>query len=78
MRSEKYGASNRKLHNKAIKAKKKRYECPHCHKLKVTRRSNAQWSCKSCKSSFAGGAYSFESEAGQIAKRLIAEYSKAA
>ena len=76
MRSSKFGASNRKLYDKAINAKRSRYECPKCHKLKVTRKSNALWTCKSCKASFTGGAYSFESESGQIAKRLIAEYSK--
>ena len=76
MRSSKYGASNRKLYDKAINAKKARYECPKCRKLKVTRKSNALWICKSCDASFAGGAYSFESEAGQIEKRLITEYAK--
>jgi len=76
MRSSKFGASNRKLYDKAIKAKRTRYECPKCHKLKLVRKSNAVWSCKSCDVVFAGGAYSFESEPGQIAKRLIAEYTK--
>jgi large subunit ribosomal protein L37Ae len=78
MRSSKYGASNRKLHDKAINSKRARYECPKCGKRKVTRKSNALWTCRSCDAKFAGGAYSFESEAGQIAKRLIAEYSKSA
>lgn len=78
MRSSRYGASNRKLHDKAIKAKRTRYECPKCRKFKLARRSNALWKCNSCDATFAGGAYSFESEAGQIAKRLIAEYSKGA
>lgn len=78
MRSSKFGASNRKLYDKAINAKKDRYECPRCRKLKVTRRSNALWVCKSCDAKYAGGAYTFESEAGQIAKRLITEYSKSA
>ncbi|MBU0532522.1 50S ribosomal protein L37ae [Candidatus Micrarchaeota archaeon] len=78
MRSSKFGASNRKLFDKAIRAKLTRYECPKCGKFKVTRKSNALWLCKSCGASFAGGAYSLESEAGQIAKRLIAEYDKGA
>ena len=77
MRSSKFGASNRKLYDKAVNAKRQRYECPKCHKLKVVRKSTALWGCKSCGSAFAGGAYAFESEAGQIAKRLIVEYSKA-
>lgn len=78
MRSSKFGASNRKLHDKAINAKNARYECPKCRKFKLVRKSNAIWKCKSCEAVFAGGAYSFESESGQIAKRLVAEYSKSA
>ncbi len=77
MRTPKYGASNRKLFDKAIESKRTRYECPKCNKLKVTRKGNAVWVCRSCGAVFAGGAYSFESEPGQIAKRIIAEYSKA-
>jgi ribosomal protein L37AE/L43A len=78
MRSSKFGASNRKLYDKAVNAKRNHYECRKCRKLKVTRKSNALWVCNSCDAKFAGGAYSFESEAGQIAKRLIAEYAKSA
>ncbi|MBD3210011.1 50S ribosomal protein L37ae [Candidatus Micrarchaeota archaeon] len=74
MRSSKYGASNRKLYDKAIQAKKTRYECPKCRKFKLVRKGNALWICGSCKTKFAGGAYTFGSEAGQISKRLISEY----
>lgn len=76
MYTPKYGASNRKLVDKAILAKKTRYECPRCHKLKLSRKGMALWSCRSCESTFAGGAYSFRSEAGEIAARVIGEYSK--
>jgi ribosomal protein L37AE/L43A len=78
MHTAKFGASNRKLVDKAIKAKKTRYECPKCHKLKITRKSTALWICKSCSTIFAGAAYSFRSEAGEIATRIIGEYSKSA
>ena len=78
MRTARYGASNRKLVDKAINAKKDRYECPKCRKLKLMRKGNSVWKCKACCAVFAGATYSFESEPGQIAKRLIAEYSKAA
>jgi ribosomal protein L37AE/L43A len=78
MRTSRYGASNRKLVDKAVKSKKDRYECPKCRKLKLMRKSNSVWRCKSCSVVFAGATYSFESEPGQIAKRLIAEYSKTA
>jgi large subunit ribosomal protein L37Ae len=75
MHTPKYGASNRKLVDKAVKSKRKHYECPKCNKIKLSRKGNAQWSCRSCKTGFAGGAYTFRTEAGEIAKRLIAEYS---
>ena len=76
MHTQKFGASIRKLVDRAINAKKAKYECPKCHKLKVTRTSTAVWKCKSCDSKFAGGAYVFKTEAGDIATRLISEYSK--
>jgi large subunit ribosomal protein L37Ae len=76
MYTAKYGASIRKQVDKAIKAKKTRYECPKCHKLKLARKGMGLWACKSCDSRFAGAAYSFRSEAGEIAMRIIGEYSK--
>jgi ribosomal protein L37AE/L43A len=76
MYTARFGASIRKSVDKAITAKRAKYECPKCHKLKVVRKSNALWTCKSCDSVFAGGAYSFTSEAGEIAARIVSEYSK--
>ncbi len=76
MRSQKFGASIRKLVDKAIESKKTRYECPTCHKLKVKNVGMSVWRCASCNSEFAGAAYSFTSEAGEIASRLVAEYAK--
>lgn len=76
MQTSRYGASIRKLVDKAIEAKKARYECPRCHKLKVVRKSNAIWTCRSCEATYTGGAYSFKTEAGEISMRLIGEYSR--
>ena len=76
MQTARYGASIRKQYMKAINSKKARYECPKCHKLKLGRKGMAVWACKSCDTTFAGGAYSFTSEAGEIAMRLITEYAK--
>ncbi|MEW6036509.1 MAG: 50S ribosomal protein L37ae [Candidatus Micrarchaeota archaeon] len=76
MQTAKFGASNRKLVDKAIKSKKARYECPKCHKLKVTRKATALWACKACDARFAGAAYSLRSEAGEISARVISEYTK--
>jgi ribosomal protein L37AE/L43A len=61
---------------KAINSKNAKYECPRCHKIKLTRRGMAVWACKSCEAKYAGAAYSFTSEAGEIAMRLINEYAK--
>ena len=76
MYTARYGASIRKSVDKAILAKRTRYECPKCHKLKVVRKGNALWTCKSCEAVFAGAAYSLRSEAGEIAARIAIEYSK--
>ncbi len=76
MYTARYGASIRKLVDKAINSKNSRYECPKCHKLRLARKGMAIWACRSCDATFAGAAYSFTSEAGEIATRLIGEYSK--
>ncbi len=76
MRSEKYGAKIRKLYDAAIDSKNSWYECPKCHKKKVKRNSNSIWKCRSCGAKFAGGAYSLNTEVGDVAVRLINEYSK--
>ncbi len=76
MRTSKYGATNRKLVDKASKQKKARYECPKCEKLKVKRKSYAIWMCRSCGAEFAGAAYTLATKSGQNAKRLIEEQNK--
>lgn len=76
MRSQKFGASIRKLVDKAIDSKKASYECPKCNKLKVKRKGNAIWRCKSCGAEFAGGAYNMRTEAGEISMRVTKEYAK--
>ncbi|MFH0884287.1 MAG: 50S ribosomal protein L37ae [Candidatus Micrarchaeota archaeon] len=76
MYTARYGASIRKMVDKAIKAKQTRYECPKCNKLKLARKGTAMWTCRGCDAKFAGAAYSFRSEAGEIAARIIGEYSK--
>lgn len=77
MRTGRYGASNRKLVENARKKAKKRYECKKCGKIKVKRKSNSIWVCNSCGAIFAGGAYSFTTETGEVFGRVLSEYSKA-
>ena len=76
MRTSKYGATIRKLASKAIESSRTWYECPKCHKRKVVRKGNSLWRCRSCKTMFAGGAYSLTTEVGEVAARLISEYSR--
>ncbi|MBI5222934.1 transposase [Candidatus Micrarchaeota archaeon] len=76
MRSAKFGASIRKLFSAAVKSQNTKYECPHCHKIKINRVSTSVWKCKSCDAMFAGGAYSFTTEAGEISARLVSEYAR--
>lgn len=76
IRTSKYGATIRKLVEKSIIAAKTKYECPKCHKKKVVRKGTSLWKCRSCDAVFAGGAYSLSTEVGEVAARLINEYSK--
>ncbi len=76
MRSSKFGASIRRLVDKAVTSQRSRHECPKCHKIKLRRRGNALWVCSSCDATIAGGAFTPKTEAGEISVRLINDYSK--
>lgn len=76
MRTPKYGATIRKLAEKAIDSSRAWYECPKCHKKKVVRKGNSLWKCRSCGAELAGGAYALRTEVGEVAARLIGEYSR--
>ena len=76
MRTPRYGARIRNLVDAALKAKNSKYECPRCGKFQVVRKAFSKWNCKSCETRFAGGAYSFSTDTGNIAKRLTQGYSK--
>ncbi len=76
MNTPRYGARIRKLYDAAGKAKKSRYACPKCGKESVKRVSNALWQCRSCGAKIAGGAYTLTTGVGEVANRIIKEYSK--
>jgi large subunit ribosomal protein L37Ae len=76
MRNTKYGARLRKLVDAALTTKNASYECPKCAKKKVRRKGNSLWECRSCGAVFAGGAYRFTTNVGEIATRMIQEYEK--
>ncbi len=66
-----YGRRIRRLVDNADKKRKAFYECPKGNKDQVKRKCYAIWQCRSCKSTFAGGAYSLTTSPGESAKRLI-------
>ena len=48
-----------------------KHPCPSCGHLKFRRIETSIWQCRKCGAKFAGGAYSFHTEAGQIIERTI-------
>lgn len=75
MRTPRFGASLRKLVDKADKSRKSAHECPKCGKRKLIHgKTYAVWKCNSCSATVAGAAYAPTSESGQIAYRLSRTY----
>jgi len=52
-----YGLTIRQRILAVEKKQKKKYECPSCTKQNVKRVAKGIWSCRTCKHTFAGGAY---------------------
>ncbi len=71
-----YGAEIRSREYKVRAQKNTSYPCPKCGKEKVRRKSNSIWKCRSCSAVFAGGAYSFSTPTGVVAKRAVGEYGR--
>ena len=67
------GMKIRRLVADVNRAKKGKYVCPTCGKKKVRRKSFALYECASCKSVFAGAAYSLSTNVGTMTKNLIAQ-----
>lgn len=76
MRTPRYGAKLRTLCDAAQKAKTEKYVCPKCGKKNVKRKGNSLWECRSCGARIAGGAYTLTTPVGEVAGRIIKEYSK--
>jgi len=70
-----HGAKIRRRFAAVQQSKRKRYECTKCGKTAIRRKTYAQWECRSCGTWFAGGAYSFQTETGVIARRMLSEQS---
>jgi len=48
-----------------------KHKCPSCGHLKVRRTETSIWQCKKCGAKFAGGAYSFRTEASQTIDKAL-------
>ena len=68
-----YGASLRKRYISVQKEKQARYICDVCGKLAVKRIGTGIWRCKSCGTTFAGGAYTPKTETGKNIERMLSQ-----
>lgn len=69
--SIRYGTSIRKRVAAVVKRKNTKYKCDACGRLAVRRVGTAIWRCKHCGATYAGGAYTMKTSAGETAKRQI-------
>ena len=74
--SIRYGASLRKRNDEIKREKQGHYKCEACGRMTVKRIGTSIWKCKHCNTTYAGGAYSMTTPAGETAKRLIKEMAK--
>lgn len=74
--SIRYGARIRKR-SREIKVKKiALYRCEGCGQLKVERIGTSIWRCKHCNATYAGGAYTMTTAAGNLSKRQMEDLRK--
>ncbi|MDE1823722.1 MAG: 50S ribosomal protein L37ae [Candidatus Micrarchaeota archaeon] len=66
-----YGVGLRKRAMAVKKEKSSRYRCDLCGKVAVKRISYAIWRCRHCNATFAGGAYTFKTAAGEMVSRIM-------
>ncbi|GAB1320271.1 60S ribosomal protein L43 [Madurella fahalii] len=66
-----YGASLRKLVKKQEVSQHARYTCTFCGKDSVRRTAVGIWSCKSCKKTMAGGAYTVATPAAAAMRSTL-------
>ncbi len=66
-----YGVSLRKRYEDVQRNKRTRYECEVCGKDAVRRISTGIWKCKHCGATYAGGAYTLKTEAGEAARSSL-------
>lgn len=66
-----YGALGRRQVANIEKVQKAAHTCLKCGQLTVYRMETAIWSCKKCNYTFAGGAYTPQTGAGQGAEKAL-------
>lgn len=71
-----YGAEMRKRADAVDRQRVAKYICPACGKRRVKRVGHSLWKCRSCESTFAGGAYSLTTAVGETGRRIIADVKK--
>lgn len=74
--SIRYGARIRKRAAAIKKQKQSTYKCEMCGRIAVKRIGTSIWKCRHCNATYAGGAYTMTTPAGEVAKRLIEDLSK--
>ena len=70
-RSIRYGGNLRKREDAIKKQTRARYKCNVCGKEAVRRKSTGIWKCNYCNATFAGGAYTLKTAAGEILSRIL-------
>lgn len=70
-KSIRYGVSLRKRERAVIRQQKARYKCDTCGKVAVRRKGTGIWHCGYCNATYAGGAYSFHTAAGEMVSKLL-------
>ena len=70
--SVRYGVSLRKRYMAVQADKRSRYKCDLCGKEAVKRVHNGIWHCRHCNATYAEGAYTLKTTAGETVARLLA------
>ncbi len=70
-KSIRYGVRLRKRERAVINQQKARYKCDTCGKLAVRRKGTGIWHCSYCNATYAGGAYSFHTAAGDVVSKIL-------
>lgn len=75
-KSIRYGVSLRKREAAIIRQQKERYKCDTCGKVAVRRQGTGIWHCEYCNATYAGGAYTFKTAAGETLSKVLSRKSE--